>query len=78
MFQFSKDVCFIVNNHWHGLSRFSKNSVRNLFANKDCFEYADYLSKSQRDDLVVADKLQDIFLKAYEKTGLLKNDENDV
>ena len=45
-------------------------SIRNEFCYKN-FEYVDYLVETQKDSLVNADKLRDMFLDTFDKTKLL-------
>ena len=64
------DLCFITNNFWDKLTIERRNDIISTFAYNN-FEYVDYLVETQKDDLVNADKLRDMFLDTFDKTKLL-------
>lgn len=63
------DICFIVNNHWDALNPSTQDMIRDVFEYKN-FDYVEFLMETQKDELVNADELIDIFLDAYEKAGM--------
>lgn len=63
------DICFIANKYWDKISSSSKAMIQNVFEYKN-FEYAEFLINTQKDELIQAGDLADVFLNAYEKAGL--------
>lgn len=68
------DVTFIVNNHYNQLNSFTKARIEEAFAQKG-LENFDYITQTQKDDLINIDQLTEDFLQAYDKVGLLLDDE---
>ena len=65
------DVVFIINNYFDKLNMTTKFAIQNAFQYKG-LEYFDYITNTQKDELVDINKLTENFLKAYEKVGLIK------
>lgn len=74
------DICFICNNYWDKLSDDVKNSIRVAIEYKG-IEQFEYVIKDQKDELIDNKKLEDDFLKVYDKLGLLfeqeESEDND-
>ncbi len=64
------DLCFIVNNYWDKLSEDVKSVIRVAVEYKG-IEQFEFLSKDNLDELVNMQKLEDDFLKTFDKLGLL-------
>lgn len=71
------DICFICNNYWDVLSEDVKKMIRSAVEYKG-IEQFEYITKDQKDELIDNKKLEEDFLKMYEKLNLLaETDEND-
>lgn len=68
------DLTFIVQNYYDTLGGETKEAIALAFESKG-LDYADYLIETQADELVDSGKFTDDFLSAYDKLGLLA-DEN--
>jgi predicted nucleotidyltransferase component of viral defense system len=68
------DVAFICNNYFDKLSPQAVSSMRSALEHKGIVQL-DYIVKTQPDELIDADKLADSFLDAYERLGLLLDDD---
>lgn len=68
------DVTFICNNYFDKLSDETKFVMQNAISSKG-IEQFDYIVNSQSDDLINPDKLAGEFLNAYDRLGLLMEDE---
>lgn len=67
------DICFICNNYWNELSDDVKNSIRVAIEYKG-IEQFEYIVKDQKDELISNEKLENEFLKVYDKLGLLSEE----
>lgn len=68
------DIVFIVNNYYDELSEGARRVLQNAFEYKGV-EHFDYIVNTQTDELIDVNLLVDNFLKAYQKVGLLIDDE---
>lgn len=69
------DVTFIINHYYDELSSSTQFSLQNALQYKG-IEHFDYIIHDQSDELIDVDVLAEHFLEAFEKTGLiLENDE---
>lgn len=66
------DVTFICNNYFEQLTNATKNILQDALANKG-IEQLEYLEHNETDELIDTNKLENDFLKAYDKIGLLKD-----
>lgn len=64
------DVVFICKNHWEELTDTTKGLILQGFTFKG-FDYFDYISKQQADELIDINKLGDDFLEVLDNLGLL-------
>ncbi len=69
------DVCFICNNYWNELSDDAKKFIRIAVEYKG-LEQFEFIIKDQKDELIDNKKLEENFLKMYDKLGLLEPDED--
>lgn len=67
------DICFICNNYWDKLSEDVKNSLRVAVEYKGIEQFK-YIVKDQKNELIYNIKLENDFLKVYDKLGLLQED----
>ena len=68
------DVCFICNNYWDELSDDVKSFIRIAVEYKG-IEQFEFIIKDQKDELIDNTKLEEDFLKMYDKLGILAPDE---
>jgi predicted nucleotidyltransferase component of viral defense system len=68
------DVVFLCNKYYDQLSPQRIESMRDAFEYKGV-TYFDYITKTQPDELIDVEKLADSFLDAYDKLGLLLEEE---
>ena len=68
------DVCFICNNYWDELSEDVKSFIRIAVEYKG-IEQFEFIIKDQKDELIDNKKLEEDFLKMYDKLGILAPDE---
>ena len=66
------DICFICNNYWNELSEDVKSFIRIAIEYKG-LEQFEYIIKDQKDELIDNKKLEDDFLKMYDKLGILSS-----
>ena len=66
------DICFICNNYWNELSEDVKSFIRIAVEYKG-LEQFEYIIKDQKDELIDNKKLEDDFLKMYDKLGILSS-----
>lgn len=64
------DLCFIANNYWNQLNRYTKTIMKDSFGHKGFAEFDDMIRNSN-DALIDADKLTQDFLNAFEIMGIL-------
>jgi len=64
------DICYICNNYWDELSEDVKSFIRVAVEYKG-LEQFEYIIKDQKDELINNIKLEEDFLKMYNKLGLL-------
>lgn len=64
------DICFICNNYWEKLSEDVKSFIRVAVEYKG-IEQFEYIIKDQKDELIDNKKLENDFLKMYDKLGIL-------
>ena len=64
------DIVFICKNHWDEISDNTKGLIIQGFTFKG-FDYFDYISKQQSDELIDINKLGDDFLEVLDNLGLL-------
>ena len=69
------DVCFICNNYWNELSDDAKKFIRIAVEYKG-LEQFEFIIKDKKDELIDNKKLEENFLKMYDKLGLLEPDED--
>lgn len=68
------DVCFICNNYWDELSEDVKSFIRIAVEYKG-IEQFEFIIKDQKDELIDNKKLEEDFLKMYDKLGIFAPDE---
>ena len=71
------DICFICNNFWDGLSEDVKKFIRVAVEYKG-IEQFEFIIKDQKDELIDNNKLEEEFLKMYDKLGILAPSEDDI
>lgn len=71
------DVCFICNNYWSELSEDVKSFIRIAVEYKG-IEQFEFIIKDQKDELIDNKKLEEDFLKMYDKLGILAPDDEDI
>ena len=64
------DIAFLINNYYDELEKATKRILRTALEYKG-IEHLDYIISTQKDELINQNSLEDAFLKAYEKVGLL-------
>ena len=67
------DICFICNNYWDELSEDVKSFIRVAVEYKG-IEQFEYIIKDQKDELIDNEKLEEDFLKMYDKLGILADE----
>lgn len=66
------DICYICNNYWDELSKDVKSFIRVAVEYKG-LEQFEYIIKDQKDELIDNKKLEEDFLKMYDKLGILNS-----
>ena len=69
------DLSFICRAHFDELSPAAVETLRNAFEYKDLDQF-DYMVRTQPDPLIDPDKLEEMFLEAFDKLGLLSLDDS--
>lgn len=67
------DICFICNNYWNELSEDVKSFIRVAVEYKG-IEQFEFIIKDQKDELIDNKKLEEDFLKMYDKLGIMEPD----
>ena len=70
------DICFICNNYWDELSEDVKSFIRVAVEYKG-IEQFEFIIKDQKDELIDNKKLEEDFLKMYDKLGIMEPDNED-
>jgi predicted nucleotidyltransferase component of viral defense system len=69
------DISFITNNYFDELNNDTKNNLRNALAYKG-MEYFDYVTETQKDDLIDNSILAESYLNMFDKLDILSEEES--
>ena len=71
------DVTFIINEYYEQIDSNTEELVRSAFENKG-LEQFDYLIETQSDDLINSEMLEEKFLEAFDRLGLIQDERGDA